>query len=175
MSHYPDNTNPCTTLAVEQCDREAAAEVCGPGGIVLDGGDFNRLVQAFARHRTSSPIGLREALDKAWEAYQSTPIDLCADSDDETRKCVENAVKAVLSSAPALQAGQSDLTELVEAVEPFSVALGNIADTDRERWPDNETIEHSGAAEEITWGDLRRARAVLAKHKAQPLTEGGAK
>lgn len=53
--------------------------------------------------------------------------------------------------------------EMAEALEVFSRALGSVADTDTTHWPDNDTIEHSGAAEEITWGDLRRARALLAK------------
>ena len=48
-----------------------------------------------------------------------------------------------------------------EALEPFAKALGNVAGPDKVRWPDHETIEYSGAAEEITWGDLRRARASI--------------
>lgn len=59
--------------------------------------------------------------------------------------------------------------ELLDALDVFSDALGNIADTDRQRWPDNETIEHSGAAEKITWGDLRRARAVVVKAKGSAI------
>lgn len=55
---------------------------------------------------TPSDAGLREALDAAWEAYQSTPVDLCADSDDETRRCVENAVIAALQSSPSLDGDQ---------------------------------------------------------------------
>jgi hypothetical protein len=57
--------------------------------------------------------------------------------------------------------------DLLEALRPFSDALGSIADKDDVRWPDNDTIEHSGAAEEITWGDLRCARAAIAKALGQ--------
>lgn len=35
-------------------------------------------------------------MDAAWEAYQSTPIDLADDSDEQMRKAVENAVRAAL-------------------------------------------------------------------------------
>ena len=46
-----------------------------------------------ARDDHAEPAGM---MDAAWDAYQNTGIDLCADSDDETRKCVENAVRAAL-------------------------------------------------------------------------------
>lgn len=43
--------------------------------------------------RSAEPAGM---MDAAWDAHQNTGIDQCADSDDETRKCVENAVRAAL-------------------------------------------------------------------------------
>lgn len=71
----------------------------------------------------------------------------------------------VVSSSLGRQAEASALLgDLLDALAPFSKALGNIAAVDAARWPDNETIEHSGAAEEITWGDLRRARFSLSKY-----------
>ena len=69
-------------------------------------------------------------------------------------------VKAELAAERAL------ICDLVFALQPFADALGNIADKDLVRWPDNSTIEHDGAAEEITWGDLRKARTVVAKAMA---------
>lgn len=35
---------------------------------------------------------IQSALDAAWEAFQNTTIDLLADSDDETRRCLNNAI-----------------------------------------------------------------------------------
>jgi hypothetical protein len=52
-------------------------------------------------------------LDAAWAAYQNTPIDLCADSDDETRKCVENAVRAAIAAIrPAVERGEAETVGL---------------------------------------------------------------
>ena len=34
------------------------------------------------------------AFDAAWTAFQNTPIDLVADSDDEKCRCVRNAILA---------------------------------------------------------------------------------
>jgi hypothetical protein len=39
-----------------------------------------------------------EMVDAAWAAYQNTPIDLLADSDDETKRCVVNALIAALAA-----------------------------------------------------------------------------
>ncbi len=64
-------------------------------------------------------------------------------------------------AADAITTLQNRVGELERVLEPFSVALGTIADKGIARWPNNETIEHSGAAEEITWGDLRNARQAL--------------
>lgn len=36
------------------------------------------------------------AFELAWNAFQNTPIDLLADSDDETCRCVHNAIAAYL-------------------------------------------------------------------------------
>lgn len=36
------------------------------------------------------------AFELAWNAFQNTPIDLLADSDDETCRCVFNAITAYL-------------------------------------------------------------------------------
>jgi hypothetical protein len=36
------------------------------------------------------------AFEIAWNAYQNTGIDLVADSDDETCKCLHNAIAAYL-------------------------------------------------------------------------------
>jgi hypothetical protein len=36
------------------------------------------------------------ALEIAWGAFQNTPIDLVADSDDETCRCLHNAIAAYL-------------------------------------------------------------------------------
>lgn len=38
----------------------------------------------------------QKAFRKAWSVFQNTPIDLAADSDDETCKCLSNAIKAFL-------------------------------------------------------------------------------
>ena len=64
--------------------------------------------------------------------------------------------------AATMNQAADTIEALLEALQVFSDALGLLADTNVTRWPDNETIEHSGAAEEITWGDLRRARAAIA-------------
>jgi len=37
------------------------------------------------------------ALEEAWQAYQNTPIDLVADSDEETKRCVIAAITAYLA------------------------------------------------------------------------------
>lgn len=37
------------------------------------------------------------AIEAAWKAYQDTPIDLLADSDEETKRCVVNALAAALA------------------------------------------------------------------------------
>lgn len=39
-----------------------------------------------------------EMVEAAWAAYQNTPIDLLADSDDETKRCVVNALTAALAA-----------------------------------------------------------------------------
>ena len=36
------------------------------------------------------------AFDAAWHAFQHTKIDLVADSDDETCRCLHNAIRAYL-------------------------------------------------------------------------------
>lgn len=41
------------------------------------------------------------AFEVAWDAYQATGIDLLADSDDETCKCVHNAIAAYLLATGA--------------------------------------------------------------------------
>lgn len=39
----------------------------------------------------------QRAVEAAWKAYQDTPIDLLADSDEETKRCVVNALTAALA------------------------------------------------------------------------------
>jgi hypothetical protein len=39
-----------------------------------------------------------EMVEAAWAAYENTPIDLLADSDDETKRCVVNALTAALAA-----------------------------------------------------------------------------
>lgn len=90
------------------------------------------------------------------EAYQKIGAFVC-DNWTEIAKLLEAA---------------DTIEELLEALRVFSDALGVVADTDTVRWPGNETIEHSGAAEEITWGDLRRARDLI--RKASPISGEGA-
>lgn len=63
---------------------------------------------------------------------------------------------------------QALVAELVEALEPFAKAHGTVAALDHSdpRWPDESTIDwcdNVGFAEHVTIGDLRRARALLAK------------
>lgn len=41
----------------------------------------------------------QEAFRKAWIAFQNTPIDILADSDDETCKCLSNAIRTFVAVA----------------------------------------------------------------------------
>ncbi len=41
----------------------------------------------------------KEAFRAAWRAFQNTPIDMVADSDDETCKCLSNAIRAFVRVA----------------------------------------------------------------------------
>lgn len=43
----------------------------------------------------------QDAFLKAWYAFQNTPIDLVADSDDEQCRCLNNAILAYLHARPA--------------------------------------------------------------------------
>ena len=42
----------------------------------------------------------KEAFEIAWDAFQRTSFDLLADSDDQTCKCVHNAVAAYMTAQP---------------------------------------------------------------------------
>lgn len=43
----------------------------------------------------------QSSFEAAWAAFQNTGIDLVADSDDETCRCLHNAISAYLASAPS--------------------------------------------------------------------------
>ncbi|GEM_PF-5727517 len=73
-------------------------------------GAYARAAIAALQARSTEPAGM---MDAAWDAYQNTGIDLCADSDDETRKCVENAVRAALRHAEP--AGEEPVAFVCEA------------------------------------------------------------
>jgi hypothetical protein len=53
----------------------------------------------------------RAAFAAAWNAFQNTPIDLVADSDDETCRCVHNAIAAYLAILPASVDGRDAVIE----------------------------------------------------------------
>lgn len=44
-----------------------------------------------------------KAFEEAWRAFQNTPIDLVSDSDDETCKCVHNAIVTYLEATGRIQ------------------------------------------------------------------------
>jgi hypothetical protein len=56
---------------------------------------------------------------------------------------------------------QAAMDDARAALEPFSEALGNLAGPDKNRWPDDETIDGTGAPEWITWGHLRAAATAI--------------
>lgn len=50
------------------------------------------------------------AIEAAWKAYQDTPIDLLADSDEETKRCVVNALTAALAVDGVALQGWQDIS-----------------------------------------------------------------
>jgi hypothetical protein len=52
------------------------------------------------RANEACPAGLnRDAFAAAWQAFQGCPIDLVADSDDETCRCLGAAIVEYMSNA----------------------------------------------------------------------------
>ncbi|RTE91876.1 hypothetical protein [Bradyrhizobium sp. LVM 105] len=75
-----------------------------------DEGEFATLARSSAETTNVSPVEIEradamnaglneEAFRKAWLAFQNTPIDLVADSDDETCKCLSNAIRTFVRAA----------------------------------------------------------------------------
>ena len=91
----------------------------------------------------------------SFQTWQIDPAKARLAYTPEAEHALDYAIHAANNHAP-----------LLAALEVFSEALGEIAGPDTERWPDDETIEYSGAAEMITWGDLRRARQAIAAAKS---------
>lgn len=67
---------------------------------------------------------IQPAFNLAWHAFQNTPIDLVGDSDDETCKCLHNAIVAYLSNLPPESTNQDSPThglggagEVLEALD----------------------------------------------------------
>jgi hypothetical protein len=79
---------------------------------------------------------------------------------------VKAMARAALASSEKLIAElEARIARKDALLKPFADSLGTVAPTDFTRWPDDATIEMDGAAEMITWGDLRRARAALNEDK----------
>jgi hypothetical protein len=70
-------------------------------------------------------------------------------------------IAAALAATPTPPTLSEDLRALVEALEPFAAAC-NITTAE-----DSESLYDSLAAEKLTWRDLRRARAALARAQGQ--------
>lgn len=103
----------------------------------------------------------QSSFDTAWAAFQNTDIDLVADSDDETCRCLHNAISAYLASAPSPAALEpvtvealEDALEYVEADlrERFSVSGQNLRDQIR-RALIGQTARN---AEPVAWRDPSR-------------------
>jgi hypothetical protein len=75
------------------------------------------------------------------------------------------ATAALASSEKLIAELEARIARKDALLKPFADSLGTVAPTDFTRWPDDATIEMDGAAEMITWGDLRRARAALNEDK----------
>ena len=86
---------------------------------------------------------------------------------DEARAEVQRLTDAFLQCTNTKHEAIKHAEALAGALEPFVEALGPVVGPDRERWPDKETIEHSGSAEWITYGHLRQARTAFNQWKEQ--------
>ncbi|HVN82293.1 MAG TPA: hypothetical protein VMW38_25130, partial [Terriglobia bacterium] len=106
----------------------------------------------------------QEAFRQAWQAFQNTPIDLVADSDDETCKCLSNAIRTFVRAVHTAKEAHTN-----EYLMGYAIGLhdGKVAFCAAPQPADSAPAAWVEAKKEIDagWPDIAPAEYEIAPNK----------